>query len=256
MALESDELPDWADEGKLGLDLYYDERTYEIMEKAVKDVIEAKGNRLATLRDVLLGRDKAGLQRQSQALSLPELNESQNAALNLIVRSEEVAAIHGPPGTGKTTTLVRSIVHTCKTEKQVLVCAASNLAVDLLTEKLAESGLFVLRLGHPARVSEEVLKHSLDVQVSLHHSFQEMKQYRKDAEKIRQKALKFKRQFGKEERAQRKEMLNEARQCQQHARSLEQSIFQDLINEARVITGTSPDRQLLVNDRPFHRVLD
>lgn len=255
MALESDELPDWTDEGKLGLDLYYDERTYEIMEKAVKDVIEARANRLATLRDVLLGKDKAGLQPQSQPIELPELNESQNAALNLVVRAEEAAAIHGPPGTGKTTTLVRSIVHTCKTEKQVLVCAASNLAVDLLTEKLAESGLFVLRLGHPARVSEEVLKHSLDVQVALHPSFQEMKNYRKDAEKIRHKALKFKRQFGKEERAQRKEMLSEARQCQQQARNLEQFIFKDLVDKARIITCTlTGAASAMLKDRLFSTV--
>jgi energy-coupling factor transporter ATP-binding protein EcfA2 len=238
MALEVDELPEWVEDGKLGLDLYYDERTYDVMEKAVKEVMDAKGNRLAVLRDVLLGKDKAGLQRQKQSITLPDLNESQNEALNLVVRCEEVAAIHGPPGTGKTTTLVRAIAHTCKTEKQVLVCAASNLAVDLLTEKLAEAGLFVLRLGHPARVSEDVLKHSLDVQVALHPAYQEMKNYRKDAEKIRGKALKFKRQFGKEERAQRKELLSEAKYCQQQARQLEQFIFKDLVDKATVITCT------------------
>lgn len=238
VALECDSLPEWTGDYKLGLDLYYDERTYDLMETAVRDVLQARGDRIADLRDVCYGKYPAGLSPENFQLKLLSLNASQNEALNLVARAEDVAAIHGPPGTGKTTTLVRAIVQTCKREDQVLVCAASNLAVDLLVEKLTLQGMFVLRLGHPARVSEEVLSNSLDVQVSMHPAYKEMKQYRKDAEAIRRKATKFKRQFGRAERERRRELLDEARHCQRQARALEQYIFKDLINRAQVIACT------------------
>jgi superfamily I DNA and/or RNA helicase len=238
LAIEEDELPDWVDEGKLGLDLYYDERTYEEMENALRDVSAARGNRLAELREALIGDANPQFSSDETGFQDPNLNESQNQAVDLVLRADDVAVVHGPPGTGKTTTLVRAIATVLKTEKQVMVCAASNMATDLLTEKLALAGVTVLRLGHPARVSEPVLQHSLDMQVMVHPAFKEMKNYRKEAEKIRDKALKFKRQFGKAEREQRKEMLQEAKHCQTQARLLEDFIFKDLIDKAQVIACT------------------
>ena len=112
------------------------------------------------------------------------------------------------------------------------------MATDLLTEKLAQQGIRVLRLGHPARVSEEVLQHCLDLQISLHPSFKDMKQLRKDAEAIRKQATKFKRNFGREEREKRKELLAEAKTCQRQARDMEDFILQDLLNKAQAITCT------------------
>jgi ATP-dependent RNA/DNA helicase IGHMBP2 len=253
LAVEGDELPDWTDDGKLGLDIYYDERTYDEMEKAIKAVIAApQKDRLAELREVLLGAVPASVSTRTSGFADPALNDSQNAAIDLVLRAEDVAVVHGPPGTGKTTTLVRAIATTLKTEKQVLVCAASNLATDLLTEKLAEAGVRVLRLGHPARVSEAVLQHSLDVQVAIHPAYKEMKGYRKEAEKIREKALKFKRQFGAAEREQRKDMLAEAKHCQKQARLLEQFIFEDLVNKAEAITCTlTGSVNSMIADRRF-----
>ena len=252
LALEGDELPEWADEGKLGLDTYYDERTYDEMEKALKGVMGAKGDRLAELREILLGAKGAGFEQRSSGFVDENLNASQNAAIDKVLRAEDVAVVHGPPGTGKTTTLVRAIATTLKTEKQVLVCAASNLATDLLTEKLAEAGVRVLRLGHPARVSEAVQQHSLDVQVAIHPAFKEMKSYRKEAEKIREKAMKFKRQFGHNEREMRREMLAESRHCQKQARLLEQFIFEDLVDKAEAITCTlTGSANGMISDRSF-----
>ena len=252
LALEGDELPEWVEDGKLGLDLYYDERTYDKMEVALKEVKGARGTRLAELRDVLLGHAKAGMHQGEVDFVLSGLNVSQNEAVNLLARAQDVAVIHGPPGTGKTTTLVRGIAHTLKREKQVLVCAASNLAVDLLTEKLALAGIRVLRLGHPARVSEEVLSHSMDMQVAMHPAFKEMRGYRRDADKIRKKALKFKRQFGRAERAERRELLNEARHCQGQARMLEKFILKDLVDRAEAITCTlAGSASRMLGDRKF-----
>ncbi|MBP6638814.1 MAG: AAA family ATPase [Bacteroidia bacterium] len=238
LALDTDDTPDWIDEGKLGLDLSYDERGYKEMVRAINDVMSAQRDRLAELREVLLGQKAVSVDSRLGGAEFPELNPSQNDAVQLVRMAEDLAIVHGPPGTGKTTTLVRAIADTLKKEKQVLVCAASNLATDLLTEKLANQGIRVLRLGHPARVSEVVLQHSLDLQVSLHPSYKDMKKFRRDAESIRKQATKFKRNFGKEEREKRKELLQEAKDCQKQARDLEDFILQDLLGKAQAVTCT------------------
>ncbi|MFN8394914.1 MAG: AAA domain-containing protein [Bacteroidia bacterium] len=238
LALDADDTPEWIDEGKLGLDISYDERGYKEMTKAVNDVIEAQRNRLAELREVLLGQRAVSIDNRLGGAEYDSLNYSQNDAIQLVRMAEDLAIVHGPPGTGKTTTLVLAIADALKKEKQVLVCAASNLATDLLTEKLAAQGIRVLRLGHPARVSEEVLQHSLDLQVSLHPSFKDMKKLRKDADAIRKQAVKFKRSFGPAERERRKELLQEAKDCQRQARDLEDFILKDLIDKAQAITCT------------------
>ncbi len=237
-ALDADDTPEWLDEGKLGLDLSYDERGYKEMVKAINDVKSAERNRLAILREVLLGQKPATIDRSLSGPSIAGLNASQNDAVQCLRMAEDLAIVHGPPGTGKTTTLVRAIADTLTKEKQVLVCAASNLATDLLTEKLAKQGVRVLRLGHPARVSEDVLQHCLDLQVSLHPAYKDMKKFRREAEDIRKQATKFKRNFGKEERERRKELLKEARDCQKQARDLEDYILHDLIDKAQAITCT------------------
>lgn len=238
LALESDDSPDWLDEGKLGLDLSYDDRSYHEMSKAIQDVIRAERDRLSELREVLLGAKQASFDTRLGGEDFPSLNTSQNDAIQLVRMAEDLAIVHGPPGTGKTTTLVQAIADTLKKEKQVLVSAASNMATDLLTEKLAQQGVRVLRLGHPARVSEDVLQHCLDLQVSLHPAFKDMKQLRKDAEAIRRQALKFKRNFGREEREKRKDLLNEAKACQKQASDMEDFILQDLLSKAQAITCT------------------
>lgn len=238
LALDTDETPDWIDEGKLGLDISYDERGYKEMVKAINDVIAAQRDRLSQLREILLGQKAVSIDTRQTGPAFPELNASQNDAVQLVRRAEDLAIVHGPPGTGKTTTLVRAIADTLTREKQVLVCAASNLATDLLTEKLAGQGIRVLRLGHPARLSEEVLQHSLDLQITLHPSYKDMKKFRRDAETIKKQATKFKRNFGQEEREKRKQLLQEAKDCQKQARDLEDYILQDLLNKAQAVTCT------------------
>ena len=238
IALTVDELPDWAVDGKLGINLLFDENSYREMEIALKKVLLADNNRLAELREILYGRRKAVFREEDIRLKIGTLNDSQNEAVRKIDAAIDIAIVHGPPGTGKTTTLVQAIIHTLKTEKQALVCSPSNMAVDLMTEKLAELGINVLRLGNPVRVSENLLKNTLDAKVAAHPSFKNIKQYRKQAEEYRNMASKFKRSFGKSERDQRKALRQEARAILKEARDLEEFLINDQFEKAQVIACT------------------
>lgn len=239
-----EELPDWVDDGKLGVEILFDDRTYREMEAALKEVDKAEKSRLADLRDVLTGianpQKKAKFQTEigNSYLKLPNLNDKQNEAVQSVLASQDVAIIHGPPGTGKTTTMVEVIRLTLKEEKQVLVTAASNAAVDLLTEKLAAKGLKVLRLGNPARIDDDLLQYSLDEQLAKHPQFKDIKKMRKDAENYRQLATKYKRSFGAGEREQRKLLLQEARNILKDAEKIEEYILDNLLDTVQVITAT------------------
>ena len=168
-----DELPDWCSDGKLGINLDFDETSYREMDIALDKVINANGNRLAELRDVIYKIQSPEFEKKNIEFNDPALNESQNEAVKKILSAKDIAIVHGPPGTGKTTTLVKAITEVLKTEKQVLVCSPSNTAVDLLTEKLHRAGLHVLRLGNPVRVSEDVLINTLDAKIAAHASSKE-----------------------------------------------------------------------------------
>jgi superfamily I DNA and/or RNA helicase len=236
IALTCEELPDWLDDGKLGIDLFFDETTYTLMEETLQQVIKAKGNRLAELREILLGYRKATFKPfEEQFLALPNLNDSQNQAVQAVLATEDALIIHGPPGTGKTTTLVEAIRVTLKQEKQVLVVAPSNLAVDLLVERLAEVGVNVLRLGHPVRVTDAVRHHTLDFKLADHPQYGQLRQLKRQANDIRTQALKFKRTYVKGERAT---ALIEARELQRDAKDLERFITQDVLDDVQVFAAT------------------
>lgn len=252
LALSVDELPEWCDDGKLGINLLFDETSYREMDIAMKKVISASNNRLAQLRDVLYELERPQFEKENIGIHINTLNDSQNSAVRKIVSAKDVAIIHGPPGTGKTTTLVQAIRETLKTEKQVLVCSSSNTAVDLLTEKLHREGINVLRLGNPARISEEVLMNTLDSKLTQHESYKDLKSFRKTADEYFRMAGKYKRTFGREEREQRQLFYNEARKLLGEARSLEDYIIDDQFNKAQVIACTpvvSSNR--MMRDRQF-----
>ncbi|HRD38586.1 MAG TPA: AAA domain-containing protein, partial [Bacteroidia bacterium] len=139
---------------------------------------------------------------------------------------------------GKTTTLVQAIRLTLQNEKQVLVCAPTNTAVDLLTEKLLEQGISVLRVGHPARISEELISSSVDGQVQNHQYYKDIKNLRKNAEEYFRMAGKYKRVFGKEDAAQRAAFYAEAKNCIKEARLLEEHVVNSLFESAQVICCT------------------
>lgn len=238
LSLNMDELPDWCDDGKLGINLLFDETSYKEMDIALEKVITASNNRLAHLRDVMYEIKPPVFEKVDESLHITGLNQSQNSAVQKILSAKDIAIIHGPPGTGKTTTLVQAIRQTLFTEKQVLVCSPSNTAVDLLTEKLHREGITVLRLGNPARISEEVLMNTLDAKVAAHESYKDLKSYRKTAEEYFRMAGKYKRTFGKEEREQRQLFYQEARKILHDARILEDYIISEQFDKAQVIACT------------------
>ena len=241
LATTKEDLPDWVLEGgKLGIDLTFDEVSYREMDYALGKVMGAYGDRLADLRDILLGAKPARFRpEKADDLFYPSpLNESQLAAVRHVQAAQDVAIIHGPPGTGKTTTLVQAILETIRRERRVLVCAPSNTAVDLLTEKLAERGVNVIRMGNPSRVSDLLLEHTLDAQVMAHKRYGELRSMRLTAEQYREEAGKHTKHFGWEEREQRRHLKEEARALHQEADGLERYITEDLLDQVQVITCT------------------
>jgi ATP-dependent RNA/DNA helicase IGHMBP2 len=239
ITLNSDDHPDWIDEGMLGIDVMFDEMSYREMEFAMREVIKAEDNRVAELREILLGSGDAESRDQN---THPEasniLNDSQLSALKKMLMSKDVAFIHGPPGTGKTTTLVQVIKHVAREERQVLVCAPSNAAVDWLVEKLSVENVSVLRIGHPARVTEQSLSKTLDAKIAAHPHYQELRAIRKRMEQVRQAASKYKRHFGYHEREQRRLMKQEVKLLKSDADMLEFHITNDLLNNTEAICCT------------------
>ncbi|MBC7377988.1 MAG: AAA family ATPase [Burkholderiaceae bacterium] len=236
-----EELPDWVqDGGRLGIDLTFDEVSYREMDRALGEVIGARGNRLAELRDVLLGAKQARFRApHADDLFYPSpLNDSQLAAVHHVMAAQDVAIIHGPPGTGKTTTLVQAILETIRRERRVLVCAPSNTAVDLLTEKLAERGVSVIRMGNPSRVSDLLLEHTLDAQVMADPSYSKMRAMRQTADQYRETASQPLGNIGYDERQQRRLLREEARQLFQQADDLERYITEQMLESVQIITCT------------------
>ena len=240
VTLNTDELPEWSRNGKLGVDLLFDDNSYDEMAAAIKTAATLnEKDEDGRLIKILTGEKAPTFDQERAAAHLSRLNGSQLAAVNKILAANELAIVHGPPGTGKTTTLVQAI--RCLIErdhKQVLVVAPSNTAVDLLSEKLFEEGLNVLRVGNPARVSERLMSLTLDSKIAGHARMKEMKQLKKRANDFRNMAHKYKRSFGKAERDQRKALFDEAHKIMKEVASTEQYIMDDLIARAQVITAT------------------
>jgi ATP-dependent RNA/DNA helicase IGHMBP2 len=236
--MHTDDLPDWCYEGKLGINIQFDDNSYIEMQKALDIVINARNCKTAELREIIEGTSHPTFEKEDDSILIPQLNLSQNRAIRHALAAKDIAVIHGPPGTGKTTTLVHAIRLAVQTEKQVLVCAPTNTAVDLLSEKLLEQGVTVLRVGHPARISEELLNSSVDGQLQNHQYYKDIKNLRRNAEEYFRMAGKYKRVFGKEDAAQRAAYYSEAKNCIKEARLLEEHVVQSLFENAQVICCT------------------
>ncbi|MFA0960883.1 AAA domain-containing protein [Roseivirga sp. BDSF3-8] len=237
LVLNTDDLPDWIDDGKLGVDMLFDEASFREMDRALSDLMKLEKGRSFQLREILYGHLQPSFTSRGD-FSSDSLNESQNKALQKVMDAEDLAIIHGPPGTGKTTTIVQAIYHTVKVEKQVLVSAPSNAAVDLLAEKLASIGLNVLRIGHPARVTAPVISNTLDARIASHDSFKDLKTVRKRADEMRNMAYKYKRKYGKAEKEQRKLLIRESHRMRGEADMLEHYIVNDLMEQVQVVLCT------------------
>lgn len=216
--------------GDLGIQLYFDETSYKTMFSALSTVMQAKGNRLAYLRDTLLGRTETSW-RNLFPVRFPWLNTSQEEAVNHLLCQKEVAIVHGPPGTGKTTTLVEAIYETLHRENQVMVCAQSNTAVDWIAEKLVDRGIPVLRIGNPTRVNDKMLSFTYERRFESHPDYAELWSIRKAIREI-QSNLRRKSHSEKETARNRLSCLRF------RATELEVKINTELFDEARVVACT------------------
>lgn len=235
LTLRTDELPEWANDGKLGIDLLFDDNSYEEMQQALKSAAKSETG----LIKILTGEKTPTFQTDLPQFQSTRLNASQRSAVDRILAANELAIVHGPPGTGKTTTLVQAIRALIQQDhQQVLVVAPSNTAVDLLSEKLSDEGLNVLRVGNPARVSDRLMSLTLDSKIAEHSSMKEISRLKKQANEFRNMAHKYKRNFGKAEREQRKALFDEARNIMKSVEKMEQYITDDLFAKAQVITAT------------------
>ncbi|MEO9803814.1 MAG: AAA domain-containing protein [Reichenbachiella sp.] len=237
ITMNVDNLPDWLHHGQLGVQLLFDENAYREMEKTLTSLLNTKEDRIKAFKEILLG-DKSAQFSNHETIRDLGMNNSQNAALHQIHNAQNLAIIHGPPGTGKTTTVVQAILETLKSEEQILVCAPSNAAVDLLAEKLGEQKVEVLRIGHPARVTEEILSKTLDAKIANHKDYKDLKALRKQADEYFAMAGKFKRSFGHAEKKQRKALKDEARALKVQAEHLSYYIVNDIIGKSQVIACT------------------
>ncbi|WP_300155344.1 AAA domain-containing protein [Bacteroides sp.] len=215
---------------RLGVQLYFDETSYRTMFEALDDVLRAKGNRLAELRDILLGTAKAGF-RELYPVRFPWLNATQETAVNKVLCARDVAIVHGPPGTGKTTTLVEAIYETLHREPQVLVCAQSNTAVDWISEKLVDRGVNVLRIGNPTRVNDKMLSFTYERRFEGHPLYPELWGIRKSLREM----------MGRVRRGsydERESVRNRLSRLRDRATALEIQINAELFDGAHVIAST------------------
>lgn len=210
----------------IGVQLFFDERSYKLMFEALDKVIKAKGNRLAYLRDLFYSHQKS--ERFSFAdIRFPWLNSTQEHAVNEVLRSKDVMVVHGPPGTGKTTTLVEAIHETLQRESQVLVCAQSNMAVDWISERLVDRGINVLRIGNPSRVNDKMLSFTYERRFEAHPDYPQLWSIRKALRELR--SNRKNRSEGYHQKVER---------LKSRATELEIRINQELFGEARVIAST------------------
>ncbi len=236
--LNSTDLPLYINSGLIGVELLFDESTYREMEKALELVTFAKTDRLAEIREIILGKEEPRISTESINYSNERLNPSQNKAVNGILDSYDLTVVHGPPGTGKTTTLVAAIKALSEKEKPILVCAPSNAAVDLLTEKIAELDLNVLRVGNISRIDETIIQHTIESKISENPESARIKKVRIEAADYRRKANKYKRSFGAAEREERKQLRIQAKELSEWASQLEERLTEQIILTSDVITST------------------
>jgi len=220
------------------LDRSTDEISRQRQRQALETARGAKGTRLSILRDVLLGKQNPVFEKIEKPIPFnPALNDSQNQAVRFALSAEDVAIIHGPPGTGKTTTLIELMRQITHNGQSVLAVAASNLAVDHLLERLIDAGENAIRLGHPARVTPALREHTLDELAEIHPDMKLARKLTRDAHSLRKQASKYFRI--KPDPGLRQSLREEAKQLLKEAQQIEDSVTERIINSARIVCATA-----------------
>lgn len=214
---------------RLGVQLHFDDYSYRTMFDALQHVMAAKGNRLATLRDIFHTAAPAGWGAPSAVpVSLPWLNASQEQAVRDVLRAKDVLVVHGPPGTGKTTTLVEAVCEVLRREPQVMVCAQSNTAVDWICSQLADRGVSVLRIGNPGRVTDKMLQHTYERRFESHPDYPDLWQIRRSIRQL----------YAAPRKGRNDNFHQKIARLRERADELEARIRHALFDGARVIAST------------------
>ncbi|WP_090609481.1 AAA domain-containing protein [Parapedobacter koreensis] len=258
ISLRVDELPAWSRGGRLGVDLLFDENSYKEMHRALDEAsLALTDKKQGNLIRQLLGETDVRESPPNPAYENDSLNASQNKAIAHILGENPLSILHGPPGTGKTTTLIYAVQALLKQRpQQLLIVAPSNTAVDVLTERLDAVGVSVVRIGNPVKVSDHLQELTLDARVDNHASHKTIKTLEKQARAYLDMAHKYKRNFGKAERDQRKALFDEARKIRKEIDQMLDYIVQDVLAKAQVITATLVGaNHYTIRDRRYQTVI-
>lgn len=234
------DFPDWIEDNGVGIKLAPDQRTTTIMKMVLKDL---ESNRdLYRLFQMLHGSNETGSENSLPELSInfnnQHLNASQQQAVKAIIQNENITIVHGPPGTGKTTTLIEAIVQLIKAGEKILVAAPSNTAVDNIAKGLIAQGVNVLRTGNTSKVDEAIFLHTPEGRLANSKQQKEIKELKIRAEQFRKMALKYKRSFGKAEREQRNLLFKEVKNIRTEIKKIQAYNEEKLFTGADVILGT------------------
>ncbi len=213
----------------LGVQLGFNEQDYKTMFAALEDIQTTKDKHLINLREIIYGKEKPAF---CSAINtpMPWINDSQQKAINTILKAQDIAIVHGPPGTGKTTTLVEAIYEVLRRESQVLVCAQSNMAIDWIAQKLVDRGVPVLRIGNPSRITQEIQQYTYEYQFQNHNKYSDLWSLRKEIRHIQQKR--------KTDYTSREKARNQIRLLREKADEIQMEIHTALFSQARVVAST------------------
>ncbi|MEZ6087873.1 MAG: AAA domain-containing protein [Pirellulaceae bacterium] len=220
-----------------------------LRQQQAMSMVRASRGRLAKLRDILLGEFPPAFDGEPDITISRRLNPSQQSAIRFALSARDLAIIHGPPGTGKTTTVVEMICYAAARGESVLACAPSNTAVDNLVMRLVDSGMRVVRLGHPARVSEDLQRHTLDGQVANDPTMRVVAKMMRESEQLFQQANRFTR--ARPDKGHKQSLRREAVRLRDDARLLEKQAVQNVIDRAQIICATTTFDGQILGDRTF-----
>jgi len=234
--LDTDDIPDWVKGSKLALLVRPDDRSFKEMERALAELSDKKNENFRSVFRVAYGLEKKDV--VTEPFVNESLNESQTTAVQQIISNNQVVVVHGPPGTGKTTTLVQAIVELLKQNKRILVATPSNAAADHMTKSLLEFTKKVVRVGNIARIDDELEKHTLAMKVQVSEEAQLIKEYQKELNKTLKRANSFKRNFGHDERQERRNLRSEVKLYRKQIKELEKFSYERILSQSRIAVGT------------------